>query len=57
MNNPTREQMIQKLVQSIEDWDLDILIEICQQYREEELKKLPLKDIQEVYDVEISSKE
>lgn len=47
--------MIRELVIQIEHWDLDTLIEMCQQFREAELARVSDEDIAALYNVEIGS--
>ncbi len=49
----TKEQMIDKLIDSVDDWDISALINWVKFERRSMLEAQPVEKIKEIYDIEI----
>lgn len=50
----TRKQKIEAIVEQMENWDLETIIEVAKDMRRDELKRLSAKQIETLYQHEVT---
>jgi hypothetical protein len=48
----TKEEMIEKLIENVDDWDIEVLIDTVKDVRREELEAYDYEKVKEIFDFE-----